>query len=63
MKAEDDIRAAAALLADAIQRGRSEGLTVQWPSKSEGLRSIEISHTGAVVEPAAPPPKARRSRA
>lgn len=50
---EKTIRDAAAALLDAINKGKSAGLVVAWPSKAEDLAIIAISET-AKAAPVAP---------
>lgn len=48
---EQDVRAAAARLCEAIGAAEKAGYRVQWPASAAGLMAIAISETGRVVQP------------
>jgi hypothetical protein len=45
MSVERKLRETAAALLSAVNEARAEGLSVQWPSRPEGLASLAISET------------------
>lgn len=47
MSTENEVRAAAARLHDAVAKARENGLVVTWPSRPEDLLGIAISETGS----------------
>lgn len=70
MKAKEKaVRDAAAVLSVAIAEARAAGFVVTWPSRSDGLDTIEISETGeshptvAVTAPGTDPAVAAKAAA
>lgn len=59
---EQDVRAAAARLCEAIGAAEKAGYRVQWPASAAGLMAIAISETGRVVPPPPQPPPVPTTR-
>jgi hypothetical protein len=55
MSTENDVRAAAGKLYDAIEAAKAEGMFVAWPSNHKGLPEIAISEVKPIPPPLATP--------